>query len=349
MRFSKSARLSGKNGALKKLSSIVVGSFLLVLAAVAVHQNRTSLNMAIYMDTGVSAPQKAICREETEVKPPPKPIPVEVLPHVACEKLLDSFDAKFKLRTANRQEMTKKWNDSVDVEEAHAYDLFEPEVGCFDEERFGSKERFGSFGDGPKFVCGVDTIAAKSKTSEGCLVYSVGSNNKIAFEVAVKSFMGCETHTFDPTLRVPFVGDQYATFHPWGVGVDGEENMRKRSKWVSKGIETIMNELGHSNRTLDILKIDCEGCEHVAFPFVFDAIAAGRIKVNQIQVEIHGALYPRVVKFFEAADKAKMRIFHKERNHWGCQGYKCLEYALISEEFLREANKASVCKMTSTG
>eukprot|EP00980_Cylindrotheca_fusiformis_P001180 scaffold323_cov93-Cylindrotheca_fusiformis.AAC.2 len=262
--------------------------------------------------------------------------------------MLDSFDAKFDLRRANRQVETTDWNED-DLYVGEAYDPFEPEAVCFDEERFGSEERFRAFSDGPKFVCGVDVIAAKSKTPEGCLIYSVGSNNKIEFEVAVKNFMGCETHTFDPTLAKPFKGDEYATFHPWGIGIDGEENKHKSFKWVSKGIETIMNELGHSNRTLDILKIDCEGCEYQAMPILFDAIAAGRVKVNQIQVELHGTKYARVERFFQKADEAKMRIFHKERNHWGCDGYKCLEYALISEDFLREANAASACHRTSTG
>ena len=47
--------------------------------------------------------------------------------------------------------------------------------------------------------------------------------------------------------------------------------------------------------------------------------------------------------FFAAADRAKLRIFHKERNHWGCSGYLCVEYAFVSEPFLREANAAAVC------
>eukprot|EP00980_Cylindrotheca_fusiformis_P001183 scaffold323_cov93-Cylindrotheca_fusiformis.AAC.5 len=348
MGLMKNARLSSRNGTSKRLF-IVVGSFLLV-AAVVVHQNRAKLNITMLMDSKISPPQKSTPVENMRVTPPPpKPHRIEVLPQVACDKILKSFDAKFKLRTANRQARTEEWNRRQNMMETHVYDLFEPEVVCFDEERFGSIQRFDAFGDGPKFVCGVDKIAAKAKTPEGCLVYSVGSNNQIGFEMAVKNFMGCEIHTFDPTLKTPFVGDEYSTFHPWGIGVDGEEMEYKANKWVSKGIEPIMKELGHSDRTLDILKIDCEGCEHVVFPVVFDAIAAGRIKINQIQVEIHGKKFPPVAKFFEGADKAKMRIFHKERNHWGCQGYGCLEYALISEDFLREANKASVCETAITG
>jgi N6-adenosine-specific RNA methylase IME4 len=50
-----------------------------------------------------------------------------------------------------------------------------------------------------------------------------------------------------------------------------------------------------------------------------------------------------ITSFFEAADKAKMRIFHKERNGWGCMGQRCIEYSFISEDFLRKANKTAIC------
>jgi hypothetical protein len=263
-----------------------------------------------------------------------------VSPDVACEQMLDTFDAKFNQRRAKRKENYEEYRDDYDDEEV--YDLFEPEAVCFDEERFGSRKRYSAFGDGPKFVCGVDLIAQKSK-EDGCLIYSVGSNNRIDFEVAVSNFLGCETHTFDPTLKRAFVGDKYATFHPWGIGIDGEPKEYGDFEWTGKGIETIMKELGHLNRTLDILKIDCEGCEYQAMPVLFEAISAGRIKVNQIQIELHNVHFGPVEHFFEAADKAKMRVFHKERNNWRCYGYGCVEYALISEDFLREANRASAC------
>lgn len=65
------------------------------------------------------------------------------------------------------------------------YDLYELEANCLSEERFGN-ERFASFGDGPKFVCGIDFIAHKNKaTNKTCLVYSIGSNNDISFEKSV--------------------------------------------------------------------------------------------------------------------------------------------------------------------
>ena len=155
------------------------------------------------------------------------------------------------------------------------FDLFELEATtCFREECFGSEsdERFDAFGDGPKFVCGVDVIAAKAKAdnanggdSPGCLVYSVGSNNDIQFEKAIPTHMkGCEIHTFDPTIDVDdFIGRKYATFHPWGLGTDGDKEGKtmqgQKNDGIRKSFEKIMN-----NRTIDILKVPDFCCY---FPF----------------------------------------------------------------------------------
>jgi hypothetical protein len=154
------------------------------------------------------------------------------------------------------------------------FDLFEPEATCFREERFGSEsdERFDAFGDGPKFVCGVDVIATKAKAdnanggySPGCLVFSVGSNNDIQIEKAIPTHMkGCEIHTFDPKIDVDdFIGKKYATFHPWGLGTDGGKEGKtmqgQKNDGIRKSFEKIMN-----NRTIDILKVPDFCCY---FPF----------------------------------------------------------------------------------
>ena len=104
----------------------------------------------------------------------------------------------------------------------------------------------------------------------------------------------------------------------------------------------------HSSLFLSIFQIDCEGCEFASIPPLFELISAGNVRVNQILVEMHArgiskktarALYD----FFLAADRAKFRITHKERNHWGCKGYRCVEYSLVSESFLRYVNGNVVC------
>ena len=67
-------------------------------------------------------------------------------------------------------------------------------------------------------------------------------------------------------------------------------------------------------------------------------VSSKKIIVDQIMLELHGVDFNNIKALFLAADDARMRVFHKERNHWGCEGYRCLEYAFVSEEFLREAN-----------
>jgi hypothetical protein len=82
-----------------------------------------------------------------------------------------------------------------------------------------------------------------------------------------------------------------------------------------------------------------EGCEYTAMPPLFDAISKGTIQVDQIQIELHAkGGYESIANLFDMADKASMRVFHKERNHWGCSGYNCVEYSFVSESFLRKAN-----------
>ena len=82
-------------------------------------------------------------------------------------------------------------------------------------------------------------------------------------------------------------------------------------------------------------------------PPLFELIASGNVQVDQVLIELHDSkqdnFTSQLNEFFSAADKAKLRIVHKERNQWGCDGFRCVEYALVSESFLREANEAIPC------
>ena len=91
------------------------------------------------------------------------------------------------------------------------------------------------------------------------------------------------------------------------------------------------------------MKMIPEGCEYDAMPPVFQAIAQGRLQIDQILIELHGSSYEQLTRLFESADAAGMRIFHKERNGWGCGGARCVEYAFVSESFLRRATAAVIC------
>lgn len=50
-------------------------------------------------------------------------------------------------------------------------------------------------------------------------------------------------------------------YHKYGLGtVDGESTGNKRlEKFAFKPLKTVIEELGHTDRVIDIFKIDCEG------------------------------------------------------------------------------------------
>ena len=83
-------------------------------------------------------------------------------------------------------------------------------------------------------------------------------------------------------------------------------------------------------------------------PPLFDLISSGKSTVNQVLIELHdpkkNQTSPKILyDFFSAADRAKLRITHKEKNQWGCDGARCVEYAFVSESFLREVNGEIIC------
>jgi hypothetical protein len=192
-----------------------------------------------------------------------------------------------------------------------AYDIFEPEWTCALEERIGVP-----YGDGGKWECSFPP-------STPCLVYSVGSNYDFSFENAVaRGNPKCEIHTFDPTVEVEksekLALEPGALFHSLGVGSEAP----KGSPGTVSSFSDIISTLGHSEvDKIDILKIDCEGCEF-SHPFLefFEKCAENNgtttPRIAQIQLEFHGTSYPAILNTFEIFDKCGYRIFHKERNHW---------------------------------
>jgi len=175
-------------------------------------------------------------------------------------------------------------------------DHYEPDFVC-DQER-----RIGRMGDGGKWVCDPYRIAAQEK----CLVYSIGSNNDFSFEESVLAKIGqdCEIHTFDMGhygSKAKMVG---VTYHQFGLG--GVDDPASRLK----SLKTVVKELGHKGRTIDIFKIDCEGCEFESAATWFDA----GVTLRQILVELHGNPAPTTHQFFDFMYENNYVITHKEPN-----------------------------------
>lgn len=215
-----------------------------------------------------------------------------------------------------------------------AYDNFEPEWNCEDEVRFGLKTVSG--GDGPKFACSPHVLAS----TEGCIVYSIGSNYDFSFEYAVNRIAPkCEIHTFDGTLNLTKralpkqLKEKNIHFHNWNVVSDCHSEELAKLEFPSRCVSDILHTLHHQYKTITWLKVDCEGCEYTVIPNFVEHY----IKIDQIMVEFHGTNAQKVANLFSSLHSVGMMIFHKERNHWGCAGYKCVEYSLISSSYAQKA------------
>lgn len=192
-------------------------------------------------------------------------------------------------------------------------------------------------------LCDPDSL----KDENQCLIYSIGSNYDFSFEDGIRKHApNCEFHTFDGTMNLTKRGlpadleEKRISFHNWNVDtVSGT----KDKGWVTKTIEDIVSELSHMERTIQVLKIDCEGCEYKVIPRVIDMVKKRSLRIEQIQVEIHGTNAAKIQTFFQTMRSAGYAVFHKERNHWGCNGYTCVEYAFINMDKTQEVFRKSHC------
>jgi len=185
---------------------------------------------------------------------------------------------------------------------------YEPDFVCQHE------RRIGKLGDGGKWICDPHRIS----NQDSCLVYSIGSNNDFSFEEAVFTEISsdCEIHTFDFGKYSKGAKKAGVHYHQVGLGSDSPPKF--------KSLSTIIKELGHEGRTIDIFKIDCEGCEWETAAKWFEA----DITLRQIQIELHGADIQITPKFFDLMYKNNYVITHKEPNIAYPEG-KAIEYAFL--------------------
>lgn len=200
---------------------------------------------------------------------------------------------------------------------------FQPVFSC-DHER-----RIGRPGDGGKWICDPHRIEP-----EGCLVYSIGSNNDFSFEKEVQQQIShnCEIHTFDMgdyAEGAKLAGGNIA-YHQTAFG--NGQSIRGNP---TKSLSTIIKELGHEHRVIDVFKIDCEGCE---FDAVEDMLEAN-VTLRQIQIEIHGKQDPQLTSMFQIFKKHNYVMFHKEANRYSPLCYEFSFLKLAPAFFLENGNE----------
>ena len=182
----------------------------------------------------------------------------------------------------------------------------------------------------------------------------MGSNNQYDFEEAVFNKLGCEIHTFDPTVAVPTNDPKVCAFHSIGFGAhDTAAEIAEDAKtgWDVRNIGEVLDMLNHKDRVIDIFKIDCEGCEYKVFTDrFFSKIAERNVVIRQIQMEVHSPSgvtaedkesrhlhdkdLPVIKGMFKVLERAGYRIFHKEPNLIADNYGRRAEFAFIKVDTL---------------
>lgn len=140
-----------------------------------------------------------------------------------------------------------------------------------------------------------------------CLVYSVGILNDWRFDAEMAK-LGCEVHSFDPTVDFPEKLAPNVTFHKIGLfGGDRNESFSVNGYKSPFGnqiagdmmhLSEIVHMLGHEHRNISVLKIDCEGCEWEVFGHMHrlhhsshhnkdSALKSPLDRVRQLLMEMH--------------------------------------------------------------
>ena len=89
----------------------------------------------------------------------------------------------------------------------------------------------------------------------------------------LKENPNCKIHTFDCTSTNFTVPHDNINFHGWCLG----------NSEGQKSFEDIIHMMGHENRFIDILKVDCEGCEYKIYKDFF----SDNITIDQLLIETH--------------------------------------------------------------
>jgi hypothetical protein len=181
-------------------------------------------------------------------------------------------------------------------------------------------DRLGALGDGGKWVCGIDAVAAQRAP---CVVYSFGINRDSSFEAdLLQRAPNCEVwgYDFSVTMFGPEIHDNHVLspkthFAPYRLGAINNPHLSPPEFTVSG----LMERNGHA--FVDILKIDIEGGEFdalAAFLRPFLDTDAPPLPVGQLELEIHawnslGDFAP-FYSWWQLMEKAGLRPFWTEPN-----------------------------------
>mmetsp|Transcript_387 Transcript_387/g.853 ORF Transcript_387/g.853 Transcript_387/m.853 type:complete len:226 (+) Transcript_387:371-1048(+) len=109
--------------------------------------------------------------------------------------------------------------------------------------------------------------SSNNDTTPSCLVYSIGYSGAFEDDL-VERLPSCEVHVMDPTLPSPLpLVHPHVHWHPWGLTSTAvtTTTTQTNSSLLLLTLPEIQQRLGHVNRRVDVLKLDCDRCAWATF------------------------------------------------------------------------------------
>ena len=140
---------------------------------------------------------------------------------------------------------------------------------------------------------GGDNSNNKSEdSSKPCLVYSFGVHDSTDWETKMAREFKCDVYAFDPTSKFDTAAAPGVTFHKLGLQGAGVDVSTTHSALYDaidpdklRTLGEIRTMLGHEKRQVDVLRLDCEGCEWGVLKQL--ACSDDSSLVDQLMVELH--------------------------------------------------------------
>ncbi|KAK7100582.1 probable methyltransferase-like protein 24 [Littorina saxatilis] len=188
-----------------------------------------------------------------------------------------------------------------------------------------------------------------------CVVYSFGIANDFSFDDDVAKLYRCNVFSFDPTMRSKeHMRSTKVRFLKVGLGGAGgalSSDINKHDLLANggslKSLTDIKRMLGHTNTTIDVMKIDIESSEWSALP---DMLIKGELThVRQLLMEFHtqdatkATLRERLLVLAKL-EALGFRRFHTHTNEW-CKKLRgeypvmrtgCYEVLFVNTGFKRQ-------------
>ncbi|KAH9512429.1 hypothetical protein Btru_039560 [Bulinus truncatus] len=127
-----------------------------------------------------------------------------------------------------------------------------------------------------------------------CLIYSFGIANDFSFDDHLGR-MGCKVHSFDPSMNRPdHVRNENVTFYNLGLAPYDtnawepfkDSYVRNKQIWKVRTLKSVMSELNHTNKVIDILKIDIETTEWTVLSNIIQTDLLKNIRIFLIEYHL---------------------------------------------------------------